>query len=302
MLPGFDVGVQLPEVERDSSWADVRSVAIAAEEAGLGSIWLGDHLLYRDDEGRVRGPLEAWSTLAALAEATSRVTLGPLVAATGFHSPAMLAKKAATIDDISGGRLVLGLGAGWNRREFDAFGFPYDHRVGRFEESFTIIRRLLDGEVVDFEGRYHSVSQVELVPRPTRAIPLLIGSNSPRMLAITLPHVAMWNTWHSAFDNDPGRLGPLLAEIESACAASGRQSGEVAKTAAVYVQFPGGTGRVTGNGVLDADRPITGSRQQLAEVLDRYRQTGLAGVQLVLDPIVPSSVEEVGEVIALLHH
>ncbi|MDF2731211.1 MAG: hypothetical protein K0T01_3002, partial [Acidimicrobiia bacterium] len=125
------VGIQLPEVERQVSWREVREIANTAEEVGFDSIWVGDHLLFRDAVTGVRGPLEAWSLLAALGEATERALIGPLVAATSFHNPAMIAKKAATVDDISGGRLVLGLGAGWNQPEYAAFGFPFDHRVAR---------------------------------------------------------------------------------------------------------------------------------------------------------------------------
>ena len=140
------VGIQLPEVERILRFEEYAAMARAAEEVGFDSLWLGDHLLYRDPE---RGPWEAWTTLAALAAVTSRVRLGPLVACAGFHPPGLLAKMAASIGEISGGRFVLGLGAGWSEGEFQAFGIPYDHRVSRFEEAFTIIHGLLAGRRVD---------------------------------------------------------------------------------------------------------------------------------------------------------
>ena len=130
------IGIQLPEVERDVRWPEYAAMARAAERAGFDSIWVGDHLLYRDDGRPERGPWEAWTLLAGLAAVTERVTIGPLVACAGFHAPAMLAKMAATVDEVSGGRLVLGIGAGWNRTEFDAFGLPFDHRASRFEEAF----------------------------------------------------------------------------------------------------------------------------------------------------------------------
>ncbi|MEO7663979.1 MAG: LLM class flavin-dependent oxidoreductase, partial [Candidatus Limnocylindrales bacterium] len=137
------VGVQLPEVERDVRWPEYLAMARRAEELGYDTLWLGDHLLYRFPDGTSRGPWEAWTMLSALAAATSRIKLGPLVASTAFHAPAMLAKLAATVDEVSGGRLILGLGAGWNEAEYLAYGFPFDHRVSRFEEAFTIIRTLL---------------------------------------------------------------------------------------------------------------------------------------------------------------
>ena len=147
--------------------------------------------------------------MAALAAATSRVTIGPLVACTSFHNPALLAKQAATIDEIAGGRFVLGLGAGWNETEFRAFGFPFDHRVDRFEEAFTIIRTLLQEGAIDFDGRFYQARDCELLPRPRPGgPPLLIGSNGPRMLRIAAPHVQAWNTWYADTDNTPGRRRP----------------------------------------------------------------------------------------------
>src|SRR5688572_8269777 len=120
------IGVQLPEVERVVPWAELREMALTGERIGLDSLWVGDHLLYRGDGRPARGPWEGGSTLAGLAAVPERVEVGPLVASTSFHNPAMLAKKAATVDEISGGRLILGLGAGWNEAEYAAFGFPFD--------------------------------------------------------------------------------------------------------------------------------------------------------------------------------
>src|SRR3970040_2007006 len=148
------VGVQLPEVEREVRWPELRDMSRAAEQAGFDSLWVGDHLLFRDPDLPPRGPWEAWSVLAALAGITERVDLGPLVASVSFHNPAILAKKGATIDEISGGRLILGLGAGWNEPEYRAFGFPFDHRVERFEEAFAIIRGLLRDGAVEFAGGF----------------------------------------------------------------------------------------------------------------------------------------------------
>ncbi|HLF61808.1 MAG TPA: LLM class flavin-dependent oxidoreductase [Acidimicrobiia bacterium] len=294
------VGVQLPEVEREIRWTELRQVALTAEAVGFDSIWLGDHLLYRDEEHGIRGPWEAWSLLAALGEATERISLGPLVASTSFHAPAMLAKKAATVDEISGGRLILGLGAGWNRVEYEAFGFPFDHRVDRFEEAFTIIRTLLNDGHIDFEGDYYTVRDCELAPRARPGIPLMVGSNGARMLEITLPHVAYWNTWHSSFGNDVAGLLPLLAQIQTACVAAGRAPGEVERTAAVYIQLPGGSGRITGRGVIESDTARTGTREELAQLLRDYAAAGVGHVQLCLDPIDSSTVEEMGEVLRLI--
>lgn len=286
------VGVQLPEVERPVPWTELRSVALVAEACGLDSVWVGDHLLYRDRDG-ARGPFEAWSVLAALGEATERVALGPLVASTSFHSPVMLAKKAATVDDISGGRLILGLGAGWNRTEYDAFGFAYDRRVGRFEEAFTIIRTLLRAGEIDFTGRFYNARRAELLPRARTDIPLMVGSNGPRMLRVTLPHVDLWNTWHTDFGNRTEDLGPLLATVDAACDEVGRDPAEVARTVALYVQLPGGKGRSAGSSERPEVEPVP--LAGAGEALEALEGLGIAHVMLVLDPIDANSVEQVAK-------
>jgi alkanesulfonate monooxygenase SsuD/methylene tetrahydromethanopterin reductase-like flavin-dependent oxidoreductase (luciferase family) len=286
------IGVQLPEVEYVASWPQQLEMARAAEEIGLDSVWVGDHLLYRDDGKPTRAPWEAWTTLAALAAVTRRVEIGPLVAATSFHNPAMLAKKAATIEEISGGRLVLGLGAGWNRAEYDAYGFPFDHRVSRFEEAFTIIRSLLRTGRSDFRGTYYRLDDCELLPLGPRpgGPPLMVGSEGPRMLGITLPHVDAWNAWFTWFGNTPDGYRPMRQRIDAACRAAGRDPGAVERTVALFVAFPGAQGRSLGD-LADAEvEPISGEPAVLAERLRDFAQEGVAHVQLVLDPITVDTV------------
>jgi probable F420-dependent oxidoreductase len=293
------VGVQLPEVERPVRWAELREMARTAEEVGFDSLWVGDHLLYRRPEGNV-GPWEAWSTLAALAEATQRVEIGPLVASTSFHNPAMLAKKAATIDEISGGRLILGLGAGWNEPEYSAYGFPFDHRASRFEEAFTIIRTLLREGRIDFAGEYYQARDCELVPRGPRpnGPPLMIGSTGRRMLEFSAPHVDAWNAWHDWFGNTPDGVGALSAAVDEACRSVGRDPAQVARTVTVLVQMTGGMGRRTE--LTKPTPPQHGTPEQLAELLRRYAAAGVAHVQLVLDPISAASIAEFGPVLQIL--
>ena len=294
------IGIQLPEVEREVRWAEIREMATTAEDAGFDSLWLGDHLLFRDQVTGARGPWEAWSLLAALGEATERVLIGPLVAATSFHNPAMIAKKAATVDEISGGRLVLGLGAGWNEVEYRAFGFPYDNRVARFEEAFTVIRTLIRDGFIDHDGRFYRHREMELLPPARPDLSLMVGSNGPRMLRITMPHVDLWNTWYTGFDNRPEGLAPLLSEVDAACRAVGREPSRVQRTAAVYAQFAGGSGRIAGSSERPVVIPISGPREKMAEELARFGNAGLDHIQVVLDPIDTRSVEELGEVTRLL--
>src|SRR3954453_8636749 len=220
------IGIQLPEVEREVRWPEYLVMARAAEEVGFESVWLGDHLLYDSPE---RAPWEAWTLLSALAAATTTVRLGPLVAWPGFPPPAVLAKMASTVDEVSGGRFVLGLGAGWNRREFDAFGIPYDRRVSRFAEAFAIIRGLLAGGRVTLGGEYHRADDALLLPPPARRIPILIGSNGPRMLSIAAPHAQVWNTWWLDYGNTPEGFAALQARIPP----------HLERSACMLVQFPG---------------------------------------------------------------
>ena len=275
------VGVQLPEVERDVRWPEYLAMARAAEESGFDSIWIGDHLLYRGDGRPERGPWEAWTLLAALAAATDRVELGPLVACAGFHPPGVLAKMAATIDEVSGGRFRLALGAGWNRTEFDAFGVPFDRRVARFAESLAIIAPLLAGERVTTTGEWWSARDAVLLPPPARRVPIMVGSNGPRMLSIALPHADWWNTWWEDYGNAPGGFAALNARVTEAATAAGRDPGDIGRSACVLVTLDPAT----------RERPATGiAPGDLAAHLRALADAGADEAILVLDPCTEASV------------
>lgn len=296
------IGVQLPEVEWEVPFPEYLAMAQTAEAVGFDSLWVGDHLLY-DLPAGARGPWEAWTTLAAIAAVTDRIEIGPLVASTSFHAPPMLAKQAATVDAISQGRLILGLGAGWNRREYDAFGFAYDRRVSRFEEAFTIIRSLLrDGEI-DFHGTYYDAERCVLHPRSPRPAgpPLMVGSIGPRMLGITLPHVEAWNVWWSDYGNTPEGFAAQKTVVDDIASSVGRDPATLDATCAVLVQLDGGGGRQMGDyGAGEAVEPITGSPAAIAEQLARFGDAGASHVQLVVDPITRSSIEWLGDVLPLV--
>ncbi len=291
------VGIQLPEVEWEVPFPELIRMAQAAERIGFDSLWLGDHLLY-DLPAGPRGPWEVWTSLAAIAATTERIVIGPLVASTSFHAPQMLAKQAATVDAISCGRLILGLGAGWNEREYRAFGFPYDNRVSRFEEAFTIIRTLLHDGEIDFHGRYYDADHCVLHPRPDRQLPLMVGSTSPRMLSITLPHVQSWNIWWSIYGNTAAGFERTKAEVDTALAAAGR-NGQVEATCAVYVQIGAGAGRLMGHD-NDAVEPLRGSPSELADQLREFAAAGASHVQLVVDPITRDSIESLADMLVEL--
>jgi probable F420-dependent oxidoreductase len=287
------LGIQLPEVERDVRWPEYLALARAAEEVGFESIWLGDHLLYRGDGGPERAPWEAWTLLSALAAATERVRLGPLVACAAFHPPGLIAKMAATIDEVSGGRFVLGLGAGWNEAEFAAFGIPYDRRVSRFEESFAIVRGLLAGERVTVDGRYWQARDAVLLPAPARRTPLMIGSNGPRVLGLALPHVDAWNTWYTDFGNTAEGFAALNERISAAARDAGRPPGEVERSACVLVVLD----RSAPERPIDVP-PLEGAPDRIAERLRELEDAGADEAILVVNPIAERSIRQLAEVVA----
>lgn len=273
----MEIGIQLPEVEREVRWPELLEIARVVEARGFDSLWLGDHMLYRGDGRPERGPWDVWTTLAALAAETERVTLGPLVAATAFHEPGLIARMAAAIDEISGSRFVLGLGTGWNETEFEAFGIPFDRKVSRFEEAFEIVRRLLAGERVTFEGAFYTMRDAVLLPRPARRLPLMVGGHGPRLLAATLPHVDVWNTWYAPYGNTVEGFAELSAGIA------------VRKSACVLVTVDGGRGE------RRADRPV--AHEELRGHLDALAAAGADEAILVLDPIDAGAVGRVADVL-----
>src|SRR3954466_7598732 len=274
------IGIQLPEVEREVRWPEYLAMAQAAEEVGFESLWLGDHLLY---DGPERAPWESWTSLSALAAVTSTVRLGPLVARARLHPPGVMGKMASTIDEISQGRFVLGIGSGWNRREFDAFGIPYDRRVSRFEEAFAIIRGLLRGERVSLGGTYHSADDVVLLPKPARRTPIMIGSNGKRMLSIALPHVQAWNTWWDDYGNEPEGLAKLIEAI-------GIPS-TVTRSACMLVQLDG----------LPVERRPEGmdavEQSRFAEHIRELGEAGADEVIVVASPITERAIRTLGRLL-----
>jgi probable F420-dependent oxidoreductase len=288
----MQIGIQLPEVERDVRWPEVRAIALAVEECGFDSAWLGDHLLYRTGGRRVRAPWDVWTQLAALAAVTSRVRLGPLVAATAFHAPGILARAAASVDEVSGGRLVLGIGAGWNETEFRAFGFPFDRRISRFAESFEVIRSLLAGDEVSFSGAFVSVEDAVLLPRPARRVPLMVGGNGERILSIALAHADAWNTWYSPYGNTVDGFAAANEKVTAICERIGRDPREVERSACVFVAVGGGV----------EGRPHDVPPVDPAALIAHLRELAAAGADeaiLVVDPITERSVHTLAAALAV---
>ena len=255
------IGVTLPLAQDDTaegrspSFEETLAFGRQAEALGLDSIWVFDHLLFRTPGEPDEGIREAWTTLAALAAVIPRVELGALVMCASFRNPALMAKMAATLDDLSGGRVILGLGAGWHEPEYDAFGYPFDHRVGRFEEDLEITTRLLRRERVTFDGRWRRTSEAVLVPEPERDVPVLVAAKGPRMLELTARWADAWNTaW---FPGPDARLRARLAELDAACAVVGRDRSTMRRTVGLRLADPDdGQGDAT-TLVADTDRLAT---------------------------------------------
>lgn len=269
------IGVMVPMSLSDGpgrmpSWADIRSFAEHAEAVGVDSLWVCDHFVSGPEEGVVEGIHEAWTILSALAASTSRVELGQLVTCVSFRSPSLLAKMAVTADAVSGGRLTLGLGAGWYDPEYHAFGYPTDHRVGRLEEALRIIVPLLRGETVTLAGRYHRVEEAVLLPAPERRIPILVASNRPRMLSLTARFADAWNTaWYGRPD---ARLRQRLADVDEALEAEGRDPATLRRTVGVEVE-----------------------NDELARALDEYEELGVDDVIVLLQPMNERSLERLAD-------
>jgi len=273
-------------------FADMLAVARAAEDVGFDAVWFADHLaLGGVGEEPFRGVWDCWTTMAGIAAATERIQVGALVACTGYRHPGLIAKMAESIDDISDGRFILGLGAGWHEPEYTMFGLPFDHRVGRFEEAVSIIHPLLRQGHADVHGTYFTVHDAINRPRGPRpdGPPILVGTSGPRMLRLTARYADAWNTvWHK----DPAAVVPLMAAVDDACRDVGRDPATLVRTAGSNFELPGYLG-------VRPD-PIAGSPAEMAVAIAAFRDLGLHHYVCGLDPCTPESVEWFGRVIELL--
>jgi alkanesulfonate monooxygenase SsuD/methylene tetrahydromethanopterin reductase-like flavin-dependent oxidoreductase (luciferase family) len=230
------VGLVLPQAPEDgagATWREIRAMARLAEDGGADSLWVCDHFLYRPANGPEVGYHEAWTLVSALAASTQNVQIGTLVLATSFRPPGMLAKMAATAADVAGGRLILGLGCGWHEPEYRAFGYPFDHRVGRFEESVEIVVRLLRDGSLTYRGRWHTLEDASILPPPAHRTPILIAAGRPRMLRITARFADAWQTaW---FGRPDAAYQEDRDAMDAACEAEGRDPATLEATVGLNV-------------------------------------------------------------------
>jgi probable F420-dependent oxidoreductase len=296
------IGVDLPAADETGyltlpSWDDVRTYALEAEAAGLDSVWMFDHFFTRRDDGTIQNMYESWTILSAVASVTDRILLGSLVMCAGFRNPGLLAKMAATLDIVSGGRLILGIGAGWYDPEYEAFGYPTNRRCSRYEETLAIVRRLLDGEIVTFLGEFHQLRDAVLTPVPSRRIPILVAGDGPRVLRLAGRYGDAWNDNGFGRPDDPNyfgvRLGTVLQSLDEALEAEGRDPTTVERTIGVTVRHP--------DVAIDpSDEPaFQGTSQEMAAMFDAYAVLGVDHLILEVGPKTVSSIGWVADAIEL---
>lgn len=287
------IGIVLPIEEAPDgtapSYATVREMAVAAEAGGLDSVWVYDHLLFRFD-GQESGLHECWTVLAAVADATQRVELGTLVMSTAFRNPGVLAKMAATLDHVSGGRLILGIGTGWHNPEFEAFGFPTDHKAGRFEEAFAIIRDLIRTGRADLDGTYVQAHDAFLRPPARAALPILVAAKGPRMLELTARHADAWNLAWFGLPNE--RLARVRGELADACRRVGRDPATLSVTVGVNVRYPD----LAAPG--DDGPALSGDADEMAAGLAAHAAAGADHLIAALDPNTPEALARFLEAVA----
>jgi alkanesulfonate monooxygenase SsuD/methylene tetrahydromethanopterin reductase-like flavin-dependent oxidoreductase (luciferase family) len=301
------VGLSLPSVEdwmggRSASAADLLALARLAEDLGFDSVWVPDHFTFEGIDEAPHGVWEAWSLLAAIATATNRVEIRPLVASTGFRSPALLAQTAATVDEISGGRLVLGLGCGWQERDYAMMGLPFDHPVGRFEEAVQVVIALLRDGHVDFAGRWYTIRNAELPLRGPRtsALPLMIAAAGPRMLRLAARYADRWNAANVEAPEEATPPG-IMGTFQAACATEGRDPATLDRSVAIAVDLLNATPAPWAADFRHAYwRPLTGSTEAIADHIRSLSALGFDEVQVYLEPSTPAGVEAFGAVLTVL--
>jgi alkanesulfonate monooxygenase SsuD/methylene tetrahydromethanopterin reductase-like flavin-dependent oxidoreductase (luciferase family) len=299
MLPAMRVGIVLPIGERGdppraTPYAELRELALQTENSGLDSIWVADHLFYQPPGAARRGMWESWTVLAGLADATRRVELGPLVLCTPFRNPGLLAWMANTLDEVSAGRLVLGLGAGWHEPEFRAFDFEFERRVGLFADALEVIVPLLREGRVEHDGRLAS-GHAELHPRGPRehGPPILIAATRPRMMALAARWADRYNTvWYGRPTDE---FFTDRRNLEAACADAGRDATDIEVTVGL---------NVVGDFVLDGNPgrsdALSGPPEKIADALAEWAGHGAAEVMCRIDPATPPMVERVARAADIL--
>jgi len=286
--------VEIAQLQRAFTFKEIKNAALNCEAMGFDSLWVYDHLLYREKKDRTTGIWESWTMLSALAAVTKRVNLGTLVTCNSFRNPALLAKMAHTVDEISGGRLILGVGAGWNQPEYDAFGYSFDHRVDRFEEALQIIHPLLKEGKVDFSGTYYTARNCEITPRSPRpgGPPLMIGGSRERMLQLTARYADIWNVGYMSI---PRSVDSMKKKMDKACKTEGRDPQTLRYSYMVSLAFPDLAG-------WDKDKKrgyLVGTLEELALAFAEFEARGASELMFHIIPSSPEGYERLARAVEI---
>jgi len=258
------------------------------EQAAFDSVWIPDHLTIFDPGQEPKGAWEMGTTLGAVVAATRRVEVGALVAATSFRAPALLAKMAITLDELSGGRFILGLGSGRHEPEHVAFGLPYHHQVARFEEALQIVTALTRTGRCDFAGQHFTVRDCEIRPRGPRpeGPPILVGAlgTGPRMLDLVARHADLWNGWLTWGSSWPEAIPPIREKVDAACLAAGRDPATLGRTAAILAEVPGVPARLVSTAPDGGGRSLSGTPEEMAAALRGFAAEGIDHLQVICAP------------------
>jgi alkanesulfonate monooxygenase SsuD/methylene tetrahydromethanopterin reductase-like flavin-dependent oxidoreductase (luciferase family) len=296
----YGPGTPAPTAHR---WTDLREMALLAEDVGVDTLCVPDHLLFRDappstplPRGETRGVWECFTLAAAFAAITRRVTVLPFVACTSFRNPAMLAKIADSLDEVSGGRALLGLGAGWHEPEYTAYGYPFDRRVSRFEEALQIIVPMMKGESVTFHGQYYAVTDAVLSPRGPRpgGPPIWIGARRPRMLGLAARYA---DAYHTVSVADPTAAQALFAITDDACRKVGRDPVTLQRTSGCSLGLEGFEDVPAGPpGII-----LHGSNAEIVDKLAAFAAVGIEHFTFWLHPWTMQSIEQLGPIVEAAH-
>ncbi len=281
------------------TWESISERARVADEAGFDMFVFEDALLYRGEEA-TNGLWESMVVAGALAATTTRINFGQSVVNSPYRSPAMVASMATTLDEISGGRYVLGIGAGNTEdSDYDAFGFPKDYRYSRFAEAIRIIHALLKDGAVDFEGEFYTVKESELVlrgPSP-EGPPINIAAGSPKMLGLVARYADQWNWWgwDETLEELAARFEPILETLQLACEELDRDPSTIYRTFDLYTVAPGGL-----EGESERNL-VAGSDEEIAEHILALGELGFEEVRCDVLPRTTDAIEAMQPVVDLVH-
>ena len=277
---GPSFGINIPNSERGyfngtPRWSDMIAMSKTAAAVGFDTLWFDDHFSFPEGDDGIRGQWEAWTLMAAIAAEVPDVLLGPMVACTAYRNPGVIAKMTEMIDEISGRRFILGLGAGWQKDEYRQFGIRFEPRVSQFAEALHIIHGLLRDGAIDYPGEFYQAHDAQNLPRGPRELgaPILIGSSAPRMLKLLVRYAEAWNTGGGSIDEVTAKV----ERLDAACAEAGRDPGSVYRTIGHSITLENG------------DYP--NGMEAEAEKIAAYRELGFQHVMIRINPSTVETIE-----------